>query len=653
MAERLNLGLVAHVDAGKTTLTEQLLYVSGSIRQLGRVDEGNTQTDYLAVERSRGISVRSACTVLHWKGLQINLVDTPGHVDFLSEVERALRVLDAAILVVSAAEGVQSQTEVLWQALSALGIPTLLFVNKIDRMGADPEAVLSEIAARLSPDALPLQRVEHAGSEAAAIGDLRLPTHPGHAAWVEDLAATDEALLTAYLAQGGLSEEALHTALQEGVRARRLFPVLFGRAARGLGVEALLDAVQAYLPRAGGDPQAPPAGVVFGVEQHPTLGRVAHVRLYAGRLHNRDLVINATQGRSDKLTQIRAIHGARQVDTGLLEAGDIAALAGLPTARVGDLLGDAAAVPAGYALATPLLTVRAFPVKEEQLPQLVEAMDILSAEDPLLSAEWVPGERALHLKVTGLIQLEVYQHTLEERFQLLCRFSEPVVLYQETPTQAGIGSVAYTMPKPCWAVLRFAIEPLPRGSGVVYENAVTDNDAILPRYQAQVPKALPGSLRQGPLGWEVTDLKITLLSGESHHVHTHPLDFLVATPMAIMDGLLNCGTTLLEPMLALRLTFPAECLGRVMGLLIRARGECGAPSHRGDTVTLEAQAPVATTLTLPMQLAALTGGRAVLGSRFSHWQPCPLELGASTPYRGVNPADRARYILWARSALQA
>lgn len=653
MAERLNLGIVAHVDAGKTTLSEQLLYLAGSIRQVGRVDDGNTQTDYLEVERTRGISVKAASTVLHWKGLQINLVDTPGHVDFLSEVERALRVLDAAILVVSAAEGVQSQTEVLWQALQALHLPVLVVVNKIDRMGADPEAVLQDMRERLSPDLLALQSVMAAGSPNAHVEDRRQAGCAGHAAFLEDLASSDERLLDAYLSQGSLSCAQIDQALQMHTRARTLFPVLFAQAARGVGVEAILDAVAELLPRSAGDLQAPAAGVVFGVEHDPVMGRVAQVRLYAGQLHNRDILRNATNGREEKITQIRAIHGARQVDTGLLEAGDIAAVYGLSSARVGDLLGEAQAVPAGYALATPLLTVRVFPQQEAQLPALVEALQLLSAEDPLLDAEWVSGERALHIRVTGLIQLEVLQTTLLQRFDLSCTFSSPVVLYRETPTQAGTGFVAYTMPKPCWAVLRFYLEPLPPGSGVIYENRVTDHDAILPRYQAQTAKAIAGSLRQGPLGWPVTDLRITLLEGESHNIHTHPLDFLVATPMAIMDGLLRCGTTLLEPMLALHMTFPAECLSRVMGLLLRARGVCEGPLYRGDRVTLEAQAPVATTLDLPTQLAALTGGRGTLGSRFSHWQPCPLELGATTPYRGVNPADRARYILWARSALQA
>jgi ribosomal protection tetracycline resistance protein len=273
----------------------------------------------------------------------------------------------------------------------------------------------------------------------------------------------------------------------------------------------------------------------------------------------------------------------------------------------------------------------------------------LSAENPLLGTVLFGGQAEIN--ITGTIQLEVLDTLLRERFGLAVTFAPPTVIYRETPASIAEGFEAYTMPKPCWAVIRFLIEPLPRGSGVEYVCAIS-NEKIHYRYQGQISQTLPVALAQGPLGWEVTDLRITLIDGGDHPIHTHPLDFVLATPLAMMDGLVRAGTTLLEPMLRVRISAPEAYAGRIAGDFAKMRGQFDAPVILNGTFTLEGRVPVATSLDYPVRLASLTGGQAVLSTRFDGYDPCPLEQGATAEHRGVDPRDRAKYILWKRSALK-
>ena len=274
----------------------------------------------------------------------------------------------------------------------------------------------------------------------------------------------------------------------------------------------------------------------------------------------------------------------------------------------------------------------------------------LCEEDPLLDLVWLKEERELHIRIMGTIQLEVLQALLWERYQLKVQFSPPSVIYKETVSRPGEGYEAYTMPKPCWAVIRLAFEPLPRGSGIQDRSAVKDN-VIPSRYQNHIALSIPQALRQGLYGWEVTDTAVTLIDGGHHHVHTHPLDFFVATPMAVMDGLHSCGTTLLEPVQLLRITADESFLGKVIGEVLAMRGEFEPPVIHPGSFTMEARVPVATSMDFPVWLASLTGGSAVLTAGFDGYQPCPLELGKTAKRRGIDPYDRAKWILHARSAL--
>ncbi|MEK0313519.1 translation factor GTPase family protein [Cohnella sp. 56] len=657
---RRNIGIFAHVDAGKTTTTEQMLYASGRIRAAGSVDEGTAQTDSMDVERARGISVRAAVTRLEWQGISVNLVDTPGHVDFLAEVERTLRVMDGAILIVSAAEGVQAQTEVVWQALREMNIPTLLYVNKMDRTGADPDAALAQIRRLLSPAAVPVQAPVGAGDGFAGTTDLLADFGGGASACeaaygtllAEAAADRDEALLARYLEEGNLPADALRDAIADGALRGELYPVLFGASARGIGVRELMDAMIGLLPAPAGDPAGEVSGVVFKLERDPAMGRIAYVRLYEGTIANRDMIPGGTEGTRDKITQIRKADGKRWDDVGVLAAGDIAAVCGWSRARIGDIVGSPDGVPGAQRLAVPLLTVQAFWRSEAEYPAVVAACQELADEDPTLALQWMQDERELHLKVMGPIQTEVLASVLQSRFGLEVSFGAPTVIYKETPAEVGEGYVAYLSPKPCWAILRFHIEPLPRGSGLVYASRVR-GEHLLDSYQNEVARRVPEALRQGLRGWEVTDLKVTLVEGEHHVWHTHPLDFVIATPMGIMDGLARVGTRLLEPMLRFRLSVPEEFAGKLMNELMLMRAAFDTPALSGERMEIAGLLPVADSLDFPARLGSMTKGRGVLSASFAGYQEAPEGVQAERRRSGVNPLDQARYILAARSALSA
>lgn len=656
-----NIGIVAHVDAGKTTTTEHMLYESGRIRSLGRVDRGTAQTDWLDVERERGISVRAASTVFEWKGCKFNLIDTPGHVDFSSEVERSLRVLDGAVLIVSAVEGVQAHTETLWNALRSLQIPTLLVINKMDRIGASAQRTLKEIRTVLSAHAIPVQSYSEEGDgfeqvksfwELAPDGSSAMPAaEPSdYDAVLERLADQDERLLQQFIEGEAVPPLHLYERLSALSREAKVFPVLFAAASKGIGVKELMDAALAYLPPPAGKVEDPLSGVVFKLERDKTMGKVALIRLYGGKLQNRDMIRNTTQELDEKVTQIRKIHAGHFEDVGVLHAGDIAAVCGLSRVRIGDVIGSPGAVPPEHRLTVPLLTVQVSPASAAEYPQLVAALQELADEDPLLDLQWHQQERELHIKIMGPIQLEVLTHLLQSRFGLQAEFGAPSVIYKETPSSSGYGYVAYTMPKPCWAILRFHIEPGPRGSGLSYSSQVKPED-LLYSYQNEVARRVPEALMQGLLGWEVTDLLVTLVEGQHHVWHTHPLDFVLATPMGIMDGLSQTQTTLLEPYLHFRITAPEEVSGKIMNELNLMRAMFDYPVIAGERFTVDGVIPVASSLEFPVKLSTLTGGRGTFATRFDSYRECPPGVEISRARRGVNPLDTSKYILSMRSAL--
>ncbi len=676
-----NIGIVAHVDAGKTTLTEQMLFQAGAIPQLGRVDHGTAHSDDLAVERLRGISVRSAAQVLAWRHAWIGLVDTPGHVDFAAEVERSLQILDGAILLVSAVDGVQSHTRSLWNALQAMRIPCLICINKVDRVGARPLEVMAELRQQLGVQVVPVQRLVDWGSTQCSIRSL-LPsaaTFADQEQILEALAETDAAALEAFVEESPLPPDDLLGTIAQQTVAASVTPVFFGAALHGLGVTELLDGILQFVPRwlqrsrsvmeskpseakerpestgtssaqRPADHRAPLAALVFKLEHHPRKGRRAYIRVFQGIVAIRDSVSNATQASEGKITAVERLQPPHTPSEPWAGPGHLAVIHGLPDIQVGDILGEAAAVPPAYSMARPLIRVQVHPAEDQQFTALGHALEQLSAEDPALALEWWREERELYISMMGSIQMEILTVLLQERFGLAVEFGAPTVIYKERLAQPTEGYVSYTMPKPCWAKLHFRMEPLPPNSGVQFESEV-NYDTLPLRYQKQVAAAIPDTLKQGLFGWQVEDLKITLIDGEYHLEHTKAPDFTVATPMGIMDGLQNGGVLLLEPVEGVVIQAPEELTSRILGDITGMRGRFATPNMQDGVVSIQAWIPTAEFLDYPVTLASLSSGRAVLSKWFHGYQEAPPSVRAERKRRGVNPLDRSRWILWVRNAL--
>ncbi|WP_338025741.1 translation factor GTPase family protein [Clostridium rhizosphaerae] len=639
-----NIGILAHVDAGKTTVTEQMLYKSGTIRTLGSVDKGTAHTDSMEIERQRGISIKSAYANLVWKNTDINIIDTPGHIDFSAEVERSLSVLNGAVLVISAVEGVQPQTEVYFRALQSMRIPTVVFINKVDRTGADTNKVIKDINKSLTKDIVVLETLVGEKSNNPMV------TYSVNSSVLEQIADKEEELLEKYINEEEVTESCLRGKLIKLIKECRIYPVLYGSAIKAVGIEELLNSLVDLLPTPAGTKSEELSALVFKIEHIKNFGKAAFIRLYSGEIKSRDSVYNTAKKVEEKITQIKKLKGLKEVEAGEIKAGGIALVSGLSRCSIGDILGSKDNVPKVPSIATPLLTIQVLPKIKNEYTKLLEALEELQEEDPLLHVQRIREKEELHIQIMGMIQLEILQNILQNRFNLEVSFGKPSIIYKETPSKAGYGFAAYTMPKPCWAIVRFYIEPLKTGSGIVYESKVRTDDIKL-RYQNEVERQIPITLEQGIYGWNVVDLKVTLVEGEDHIMHSNPGDFLIATVMGIMDGLQSIGTTLLEPILKFRITVPEEAGGKVLGDIINMRGSFDSPVITNGNFTVEGEMPAATSLDYPVRLGIISGGKGIISSKLSGYKPIALELGEVRERQGVNPLDRAKFILAMRNAL--
>ncbi|MGN1346170.1 MAG: GTP-binding protein [Eubacteriales bacterium] len=667
-----NIGILAHVDAGKTTLTEQLLYLTGAVRAAGSVDDGTAATDNLPIEKSRGISVRTAAASTAWRGTTVNIIDTPGHVDFAGEVERSISALDYAIVVVPSVEGVRAHTENILKALDSRSLPRLVFLNKVDRAGSDLAHVTEELR-RLPGNHtyLPLMNVRNEGRDSAAVSFL--DDDAFSAAVTEALCDTSEEAAEAFLADESLPRDRADALLRDAIADGTVTPVLYGSAKLALGIRELADFMVDFMPSSERLAAENLSGVIFKIEHDKTMGKIAYIRMFGGQIKNRDAVTLIDPGKKakqnpageeddavaleekppevEKVSQIRRFQGARPADAGEVSGGDIAGLCGLSSAKTGQFVGSLALGDC-YRLAAPFLRVRVTPKDGDiaKIPPLAEALHELSDEEPYMDAKWENGQREITINTTGKIQLEVVDSLLRERYGLEASFSPPTVIYKETPAKAGFAYADYTMPKPCWAVVQFKFEPMPRGYGVSYHGRLPSNQCFY-KYQTHIRTSFYQCLEQGLYGWEVTDFRCTLVGGQHHTIHTHPLDFFVCTPMAFMNGLASLGSTLLEPLLNLRISAPAGISGKIITEIVRMGGEYESPLTFGDVAVLEAVVPAANYLDFPTKLASMSSGKAVCSSTFRGYRECTDGEEHVNPRRGVNPLDRAKWILWARGAI--
>lgn len=628
--KRLNIGVLAHVDAGKTTLVERILYDADVIRQMGKIESGNTVMDSLELERTRGVSIKNSYTMFQHQGVQINLIDTPGHYDFVDEVEHVLEVLDAVVLVVSGIDGIQSQTKKFWRQLQAYGLPTIIFVNKVDYQFYDQQAILSQIKRLLS------QSVVYLESDAS---DLQLSEDD-----LYTLVEGDEVLEEALL-EKGFADDEIEPLFFERFNQGKIYPIISGSAKEGLGVARLLSLITHVEAKVTGEELA---GFVYKVVYDKNLGKGCYIRLFGGTLSPRDTVKFKREGSSEhKISQLKQLVGGKVKELKQAVAGEIVIVYGLADGRVGDALG--AYRPLNIQK-TPPLFLLSLQETSGKVRDLQKAVFELSEEYPALTYQWFEETAEVQLTVMGEMQADIIRYELTERFGLSIQVGEPRIIYQETPSHSAIGFEAYTMPKPSWAILKFLIEPAPRNSGYRFINQA-NNDQLLPRYHSQIEDSLMDALRIGRLGWQVVDLTITLLEGESHREHTHPLDFALATPIALQGGLEQANMKLLEPTMLLKITTTTEHLSKVVADIIAMEGQILTETYTAQEGNLEALVPLATSLEYGTLFFKQTKGEGGLEQSFHSYQECPDSRYETQARRGVDPLEREKWILHRRGAI--
>ena len=617
-----NIGIMAHVDAGKTTLTEQLLYASGVIRTPGRVDHGTSLTDSLEVEKKRGITVRAASVVLNWKETNIRIIDTPGHADFYPEVERSIRALDGAVLVVSSVEGVQLQTLAIWTALRELGIPTLIFVNKLDRVGSEPHKLLEDMQKQLSTSIFPMQFVSRAERKTPRI----IPISDHQQTMVkamECLAHQDEQMMHRYAHDERTNWDEMDGLILRLTKEGKVFPVFFGVAMTGLGVSEVLDGVINYLPGPKGSNANDLSAVIFKVETGNVEGRMVHVRVFEGTIGQRLGIHNERTGKQEKAVRIlRLARGRDYENTATLEAGDIGVLFGLQDSKVGHVLGSGYAIPNISTPVEPMLTAKIFPEQGNEWNELLEALQRLEDEDPLLNVEWLEEQREIHLRFFGEVQMEIVCNMLFSRFNLVADFSEPCVIYKETP--AGVGEAGIKFRDGGYADLELRIEPLPTGSGFEYESLISGDNKIYQKFMKQIPQILEKIRNRGPSGREITDLKVVLVDGYcKYDLGTKPEDYKIVTPIVFNMALEKSGTRLLEPVMDFHISVPEEYGSQIYRDLVKMRAQFKQPAADGERLLFTGRVPFAETFKYTPVLYASSHGQGILKTKFCGY--CPVE----------------------------
>ncbi len=599
--KRLVIGMLAHVDAGKTTLSEGMLYLSGNLKKLGRVDHGDAFLDTYRLERERGITIFSKQAILSLENTQFMLMDTPGHVDFSTEMERTLQILDYAILVISGSDGVQGHTETLWKLLEQYRIPTFLFVNKMDLDGAEYDAVLAQLRRRLSENCVDFSEGR----------DMEL--------WREEAAVCSEELMAAYLDSGELPLPELRRAIVH----RALFPCFFGSALRLEGVEYFLRGLEQYTV----NPRYPKkfGAKVYKISRDPQGSRLTWMKITGGmlpvktRLTNAGLSVPKDEAWEEKADQLRLYSGEKYQMTDCVPAGCVCAVTGLTRTKPGDALGLEAASPAP--VLEPVLTYQLRLPEGSDVTAALRQLRQLEEEDPQLHIVWNERLQEIHIQLMGEIQLEILKSLIEERFGLQVTFDTGNIVYKET-IAAPVEGIGHFEPLRHYAETHLLLEPLPRGSGLEFASACSE-DVLDRNWQRLILTHLAEKEHLGVLtGSPITDMRITLLTGRAHAKHTEGGDFRQATYRAVRQGLMKAESVLLEPWYAFRLELPQASVGRAMSDIPARGGTFDPPETDGENSVLCGHAPVAAMRDYPMEVLAYTKGRGRVSLTVDGYRPC-------------------------------
>ncbi|OPD56394.1 tetracycline resistance ribosomal protection protein [Bacillus anthracis] len=638
----INIGIVAHVDAGKTSLTERILYETNVIKEIGRVDSGNTQTDSMELERQRGITIKASVVSFFIDDVKVNVIDTPGHADFIAEVERSFRVLDGAILVISAVEGVQAQTKILMRTLQKLNIPTILFVNKIDRSGANTGKVVKQIKTILSNETFPFYSVQNEGTKEA-----RIIEYKSYDDCIERLAPYNESLLESYVNNEIVTDTLLREELIKQIAQANLYPIFFGSALTGIGVTELLENISALLPANNSSQDEELSGVVFKIEREPSGEKIAYVRVFSGNLHVRKYVhIQRDQSlpHKEKIKKMCMFHKGNAVQTSTVPSGDFCKVWGLSDVKIGDIIGKRTDYIKDIHFAEPQMEAAINAVPKERIHDLYAALMELCEEDPLIKVWKDDIHNELYIRLFGEVQKEVIETTLYEKYNLQVTFSNTRVVCIEKPI--GIGSSVEVMGEkanPFYATVGFKVERGELNSGITYKLGVELGSLPLAFHKA-IEDTVFQTLKQGLYGWEVTDISVTLTHTGYASPVTTASDFRNLTPLVLMDALKQAETYVYEPVNEFELTVPEHAISTAMYKLAAIPATFAEPIFNNDSYQLTGSLPVAKTESFKRMLHSFTEGEGVFTTKPAGF----TKLMAPLPTRkrvDYNPLNRKDYLL--------
>ena len=676
-----NIGITAHIDAGKTTTTERILYYTGVSHKIGEVHDGNTTTDYMEQERERGITITSAAVTCEWKDTRINIIDTPGHIDFNIEVNRSLRVLDGAIFIIEGVAGVQPQSETNWRLADRYNVPRVIFINKLDRTGADFFRAFDTLKEKLDIVALPLQLpigeedkflgvvdlvemkaiIWESGELGAKYHDEPIPAELAAKAaecrqtLLDTAVSVDEKAMEEYFANGDVSVATLKACIKKGTISGEFRPVLCGSAFKNKGVQPLLDAVIDYLPspidvpgiavameegidetlhpdrrRIPANPKAPFAGLAFKII-NDKYGTLTFVRVYAGTLKSGDTVMNTTKGHRERIGRMFQMHADKRAEIKEVEAGDIAAFVGLKDTGTGDTLAssDDPVVLERMAFPVPVIDISVEPRTKEAVEKMTLGLQKLAGEDPSLRLRTDQETGQTILSGMGELHLEIIIDRLRREYGVDCNIGAPQVAYRETISKPH--TEIYTHKKQTggsgqYAEVKIVFEPMERNGGVVFENKVVGG-SIPKEYIPAVEKGIKVQADTGVLaGFPTVDFKYTLVDGKYHDVDSSALAFEIAAKACFREGMKKASPIILEPIMDVEVTTPQDHVGDVVGDLNRRRGQIQNQESSGSTIIVRALVPLKEMFGYISHLRSMTKGRASFTMQFHHYDPVPRNI---------------------------
>lgn len=671
-----NIGIMAHIDAGKTTTTERILFYTGKIHKMGEVHEGAAEMDFMEQERERGITITSAATTCFWKDHRINIIDTPGHVDFTIEVERSLRVLDGAVGVFDAVNGVEPQSETVWRQADKYRVPRIAFMNKMDKIGADFLASVQSMHDKLGANAVPIQLPIGAEDEFNGIIDLikmkaliwegdelgakfnevDIPEDLKDAAvaqrekLLEALSDIDEIIMEKYLEGKEISIEEIKTAIRKGVVGFKLFPVLCGSAFKNKGVQPLLDAVVDYLPSPADippvkgislktqqeeerlhEPDAPFSGLVFKIMTDPYVGKLSFIRVYSGRLESGSYVYNSTKDKKERISRIFLMHANKREEIKECEAGDIVALVGLKNSLTGDTLCDEnnPIVLESIEFPEPVISIAVEPKTKNDQEKLSLSLQKLAEEDPSFRVRTDEETGQTIISGMGELHLEIIVDRLKREFKVEVNVGKPQVAFRETikgKAQAEGKYIKQTGGRGQYGHVLIEIEPLGRGKGFEFVDKIVGGK-IPKEYIPAVQKGIEEALLKGvSFGYPMVDVKVSLYDGSYHEVDSSEMAFKIAGSMAFKDAAEKAGVELLEPIMSIEIITPEEYMGDVIGDLNSRRGRVKELSDRSGSKIITGEVPLAEMFGYATDLRSKTQGRASYTMQFSHYEEVPHNI---------------------------